>query len=79
MKHFWTKDGPEPHGLHVHRHYYSAGLAATGRRIAGQQSPAYEKDALFRARDWAGVTQLLEPFPQNWDIRLAVMGDFSPP
>ena len=35
------------------------GLAARGRRIAGQPDPAKAKDNLFRVRDWAGVTELL--------------------
>ena len=60
MRHFSRKHGPEPFGLQAHRHHYAAGLSATGRRFAGHQDPADAKDALFRARDWAGVTQIFE-------------------
>ena len=60
MRHFWKKDRAEPFGLQAHHHHYGAGLAATGRWIVGQQDPTEAKDNLFRARDWVGVTQLLE-------------------
>jgi hypothetical protein len=60
MRHFSKRNRAEPFGLQAHHHHYGAGLAATGRWIAGQQDPAEAKDTLFRARDWAGVTQLLE-------------------
>ncbi len=60
MRHFSRKSGAEPFGLQAHRHHHGAGLAAKGRWIAGQQDPADAKDALFRAGDWAGVTELLE-------------------
>lgn len=60
MRYFWRKKGAEALGLQAHRHHCPAGLAATGRMLAGQQEPANAKDALFRARDWAGVAHLLE-------------------
>jgi hypothetical protein len=80
MRHFWRKNGPEPFGLQARRPHYGAGLAATGRRIAGQQDPADAKDALFRARDWAGVTELLDdearskpsPYPKEPRDELAL-------
>ena len=60
MRHFWRSNRPEPLGLQTHRHHYAAGLSATGRRFAGQHDPANVKDDLFRAHDWAGVTQIFE-------------------
>ena len=80
MRHFWRKNGLEQFGLQAHRHHYGAGLAATGRRIAGQPDPADAKDNLFRVRDWAGVTELLNdearskpwPYPKEPRDELAL-------
>ena len=65
MRHFWRSNRPEPFGLQAHRHHYAAGLSATGRRFAGLHDPANVKDDLFRARDWAGVTQIFEDEARN--------------
>ena len=60
MRHFWRSNRPETFGLQAQRHHYAAGLSATGRRFAGHHDAAAAKDALFRARDWAGVTKIFE-------------------
>lgn len=44
----------------AHVHHYAASLSAAGRRFPGHGDPTSAKDALFRARDWAGITQILE-------------------
>ena len=60
MRHFWRKNGPEPLGFQAHVHHHAASLSTAGRRFPGHGDPTSAKDALFRARDWAGITQILD-------------------
>ena len=60
MQHFWTRNETEAFGLQGQRHGHAAGLAAASRRFARHEDVTAAKDALFRARDWVGVSALLD-------------------